>query len=625
MPDDPAPSPDLPDLLPARMVNEFVYCPRLFYLEYVDGEWAHNADTLEGRFVHRRVDRTKGRVPASSTGPSAAADDSTVSDGAIAADSESATGPEMPASGAEAPVAGPDAPASGSPHPSAVPDDEHVHATSVALGSAAIGVTAVIDLLEAEDGLYTPIDYKKGSPPPVLDGVWEPDAVQIALQCLLLREHGYRCDGGEVYYHAVRKRIPVPLTGRLAERALEAVAEARALAASGNVPPPLVASPKCPRCSLVGICLPDETNLLAAADDGGASAAQAGETAGALRRLVAAVDDRKPLYVVEHGLHVGLDAGVLTVKKGKEKLDSIRLIDCSQVVLFGNSQISSQALREVVSRDLLVTHLSYGGWLVAVTTPPPRKNVDLRRRQFALAEDPGARLAIARAMVSGKIRNSRTLLRRNAGDEAEAAVRQLKALRVKSESAASVESLLGIEGSAARVYFEVLGEMVAPKDGSRFQGFDFDGRNRRPPRDPVNAMLSFAYSLLVKDLTAAVVGVGFDPFLGFLHTPRFGRPALALDLMEEFRPIVADSVVLGMVRTGEIARTDFVERAGGCAMTNDGRKRFIDAYERRVKTEVTHPLFGYAVSYRRVFELQARLLARVLNGEAAEYVAFRTR
>ncbi len=157
------------------------------------------------------------------------------------------------------------------------------------------------------------------------------------------------------------------------------------------------------------------------------------------------------------------------------------------------------------------------------------------------------------------------------------------------------------------------------------QPFDFENRNRRPPRDPVNALLSFLYAMLVKECVAALLSVGLETELGFLHRPRAGRSGLALDLAEEFRPIIADSVVLSIVNTGEITEADFVSLPGESALTKDGRRSVIGAFERRMNTEVTHPIFGYAISYRRVLAVQARLLARTLEGDIPNYPAFVTR
>ena len=202
---------------------------------------------------------------------------------------------------------------------------------------------------------------------------------------------------------------------------------------------------------------------------------------------------------------------------------------------------------------------------------------------------------------------------------------QLAAARRRAGGAESLEQLLGIEGSAAREYFAHFARMFKPGDDRSAPAFELTSRNRRPLRDPVNSLLSFLYALLTKEMLVTLVGVGFDPYLGFYHQPRYGRPALALDLMEEFRPLVADSVTIGLINNSELRLSDFIARAGAVALTDSGRRRVIDAYERRLETLVTHPRFGYAVSYRRIFEVQARLLARFLLGEIEAYPAFCTR
>jgi len=155
--------------------------------------------------------------------------------------------------------------------------------------------------------------------------------------------------------------------------------------------------------------------------------------------------------------------------------------------------------------------------------------------------------------------------------------------------------------------------------------FDFVGRNRRPPKDPVNALLSFAYAMLTREWHIALSSTGLDPYRGFFHQARFGRPSLALDMMEPFRPLVADSSVLTAINNGEVRGTDFIRSAGACALSDGGRKRFIAAFERRMSQEITHPLFGYPLSYRRLFEVQARLLIRHLGGEIHSYPNFVTR
>jgi CRISPR-associated protein Cas1 len=554
------------------MLNEFAYCPRLFYLEYVQQEWDHSADTLAGRFVHRRVDDQGGVVPA--------ADD--------------------------------------------LDDQTRIHARSISIGSDQLGAIAKIDLLTGEDGWVTPVDYKRGSAPDNPERSWEPERVQLCLQGLLLRENGYNCEAGVLYFAESQERVTIPFTAELIARTLDLLTEARRTAEAGQIPPPLINSPKCPRCSLVGICLPDEVNLLRATGLQQELPGLESEPEEPPRGLVPARDDKLALYVQGQGHSVGLKGDLLEIRDRKSVVNQVRLREVSQVSLFGSVQLSAQALRELAARDVTILHLSYGGWLTAITTPPPHKNIELRRRQFQVAENQKLCLYLARAFVSGKIRNSRTLLRRNGRDLKDNVIHRLAEGRRKAERAESLNQLLGMEGLAARDYFANFTRMLKAGDEAGTT-FDLESRNRRPPRDPINALLSFLYSMLTKEMTVTLVRIGFDPYLGFYHQPRYGRPALALDLMEEFRPLIADSVVIGLINNGEIRPSDFLARAGSVALRPDGRKRVLAAYERRLDTEVTHPRFGYSISYRRVFEVQARLLARFLSGEIPGYEPFCTR
>jgi len=561
---------EVPDLLPARMLNEFAYCPRLAYLEWVQGEFADNLDVLEGRFGHRRVDQPDRRA--------LPAPDETAADAAP-------TTPDEPS--------------------------ETIHSRSVMLSAPGEGLIAKIDLLDVSGGIAVPIDYKHGKVPDVPGNAWEPERVQNCAQGLILRECGYLCEGGILYFIDARRRVAVPFDDALVERTRQLIAEFRRVAAAGQIPPPLVDSPKCPRCSLVGICLPDETRLC--------MPAAAAPAAGEIRRLVPANDDRLPLYLQEQGTTLGKSGECLTVKQNGKLLHERRMMDVSQVSVFGNVQVTAQALREITSAGIPLCHFSYGGWFHALTSGLLHKNVELRMAQFRLADSAGRSLEFARQFVIGKIKNCRTLLRRNREDD-DQPLRQLNELAQKAAAAESPATLLGLEGMAARHYFAGFARLL---DGG--QTFDIEGRNRRPPRDPVNALLSFVYALLVKELTLVLHAVGFDPMRGFYHTPRYGRPALALDLAEPFRPLVADSTVLTLVNNGEVGPQHFLRRAGAVALTDAGRRAVIAAFERRLEGLVTHPLFGYQVSYRRVLEVQARLLSRTVLGELAEYPNFCTR
>lgn len=561
----------IPELVPARMLNEYAYCPRLAYLEWVQGEFEDSADTVEGRFQHRRVDRPSGKLPVRP-----------VADAADSPDEESGT-------------------------------QETIHARSVTLSDNALGAIARIDLLEGRGNVVTPVDYKHGKAPDVPEGAWEPERVQVCIQGLLLRANGYTCNEGMLYFVESRQRVTVLFDDALVSRTMELLSGIRKMAVSGQIPEPLVDSPKCPRCSLVSICLPDEVNFL--------SANAQNVRPEDVRRMAPARDDALPVYVQAQGAVVGKSGDQLEVKQKGQSLQKIRLMEVSHLALFGNVQVTTQALRELCDRNIPICYFTYGGWFSGITNGMGHKNVELRRHQYLGAMTPTTALPIARQMVFGKIKNCRTLLRRNHREPPASILAELDRLAERTQTAPSLDTLLGIEGAAARTYFSEFQGMIKTDS----MDFDFRGRNRRPPRDPVNAVLSFLYAMLIKQAMVTGFTVGFDPYLGFYHQPKYGKPALALDLVEEFRPLIADSVCLTLINNGELGPEHFITRGDAVALTQPGRRRVIEAYERRMDTLITHPLFGYAVSYRRILEVQARLLSRHLQGELAAYPVFRTR
>lgn len=584
---------ELPALVPARMVNEVLYCERLFYLEWVQREFEDNHFTVEGRAKHARTDQGGGALPPPPL--------------AVEEDAE--------------------------PGDEARLEFTSFVARSVWLSSTALGLTAKIDLVEGEDGSVTPVEYKRGRAPDLPEGAYLPERAQVCVQVLLLREHGYRCEGAEIYFAAERRRVRIEISEELVSTTMEALRRARELAASRSIPPPLVDSPKCFGCSLAGICLPDETHLLR--ELAGVSVVETSpgtelcetdedspEPTAAARRLYAARDDRLPVYVQEHGTRLRLKGDLLTVETSDGKVEA-RLPNTSQVALFGNVQVTTQAMKALLERDIPLGIFTFGGWFLGRTWGLGSKNVELRVAQHRLAADRGFSLRVAQRVTASKILNCRTMVRRNHPAPSEEELKELRLLANKALRAESLASLLGIEGTAARRYFRMFAEMLRP--GSAWPEARFEDRNRRPPRDPINALLSFTYALLVKDLVLAVHAVGLEPLLGFYHQPRYGRPALALDLMEEFRPIIADSVVLSAVNNGVFDEGDFVLNVAGCTIKPAARKKLIAAYERRMDHLVTHPLFDYRLSYRRVLELQARLLSRLILGEIPEYPMFRTR
>jgi len=682
---------DEADLVPARMLNEFTYCPRLAYLEWVQGEFVDNLDTLQGTFGHRNVDKPSAKpVPAKPTVVKPAAPPPKRRP-SLFDDLDEPAPPVI-----EVVELSPVDPDDLFAEPQSDREDSPpVTTRALTLSAPREGLVAKLDVLELDGMVVTPVDYKKGSIPDNPFQAWEPERVQLCAQGLILRENGYNCEAGELYYIESRRRVRVAFDDALVMKTRQLVKQLREMARNKKIPPPLVDSPKCPRCSLVGICLPDETNLLLqlertneASPQGisqtpdsnlgsgtpaprarsldslwdetqpigdspdesdptstefssphtrphpasdsvmrnpSCDAQRPAEPVSGMRRLLPARDDALPLYVKEQGAFVGKDGDRIVVRHREAKLVSVPLMEVSQLSLFGNVQISAQALREIADRGIPICHFSYGGWFHAITHGHVHKNIQLRIAQFAVAADPQRALALSIGFMTAKLRNSRTMLRRHGnGKTAEVVgvrdLDQLAELIHKVERASSIESLLGFEGKAAKIYFAGFARFL-----QRGEGFDMAGRNRRPPRDPVNAVLSFVYALLTKEVTIAVQAVGFDPLLGFCHQPRYGRPSLALDLAEEFRPIIADSTAMMVINNGEVGPSSFLSRAGAVALTEAGRRSVIAAFERRMDQEITHPIFGYKISYRRVLEVQARLLSRVVMGELPAYPGFCTR
>lgn len=550
--------PAAPDeiLIPARMINEWVYCPRLAFLEWAHGEWADSGDTAAGRRAHLRAD--KGRAP---------------------------------------PL----------PSPEAATEDISLVTRRLLVGSERLGLTAEIDVLEVEDGRLVPVDIKTGKRPHVAEGAYAPERVQVCVQGLLLRDAGYSCDEGALWFADSRERVRVIFTEDLVAETLQAAADLRLAVAAGRLPPPLDHSPKCPRCSLLPICLPDEVVFF---------------KNGAIPRTPPpAASPALPLYVQTPGARIGKDGDEIVVKLEGEADRRVSFAEVSDLVVAGPVSLSTPTLHELLRRDVSVTWASSGFWVLGSTGAVGPRSAAGRSAQFAFAGDDARRLAAARALVAAKIRNQRTLLRRNWRGEdpaRAAAIDPLARLADRAEHARDAPALLGFEGEAAAIYFRNLPRLFSANVAA-LPAFAFERRNRRPPADPVNACLSLAYALLTRTLSAALTSVGLDPWRGFYHAERPGRPALALDLMEPYRPLLADSAVLMALNNGELAPDDFVTAAAGCNLKPGARRKLVAAYERRLDQEATHPVFGYQLSMRRMIHVQARLFARWLLGEIAAY------
>lgn len=407
-------------------------------------------------------------------------------------------------------------------------------------------------------------------------------------------------------FNQTRQRVRIDIPDDADDQVRGAVTEIQTNAVAAAAPARLVDDPKCPHCVLVGLCLPDEHARLTDPDATDA-------------RLIAKDTASSPLYLTEPDTRLTKDGGRLVLKRRSETLQSARIIDVSHVIVFGNATVTSAAVRALTENGGSVAWCSFSGWPRSFAAPV--RKTDARRRIAQVRCHLVGRPDICRAMLLGKLRNQRTVLRRLGGDAAAADLAVLRSSITSMERADDTASMLGIEGSGAKAYFNSFSAMLS----NPVEAFDMNARDRRPPRDPVNALLSFTYSLLARDATVAVLTAGLDPYIGLLHRPGFARPALALDLMEEFRPIVADSAVIRAINNGEVREEDFVTSRSACALTVGGRRRFVAAYERRLTEEIRHPTFGYKVTYRRCLELQARFLAATLLGEIEAYRSLTTR
>ena len=583
--------------MPVRRLHNFIYCPRLFYFQWVENIFQENADTVAGSFVHRNVDA-----------PSKLED----------------------------------------PKELGLPEGAKIR--SLRLESASLGLIGVVDMVEGGPDGAEIIDYKKGSARRNAEGereAKEPDAIQVAAHALLLREHGVNAGRGAIYYAADKRRVPVEFSEELFAKVRSTIEEARAVAASGRCPPPLKNDPRCLYCSAYPICLPNETlwwsrrrkpaetdkqiqfGFVSQSEDAFRDrimealdfAAESGKGPPTLEPPRPDHDDGEVLVVQTPGAQIGQRGDQLIVSVKGEDVRKLPGQQVRAIYCYGAVQLTAQAAETCLELGIDVAYFSPAGRFIGLLRGLPASGVDARRGQYRLFELPGVRLQLAREVIRAKIHNQRVMLMRN-GDVPDRVLQLMAGFRDATESARDLTELLGIEGTAAALYFEQFESMLKQRDDWKF---DWRGRNRRPPRDPVNALLSLGYSMLAKELTGVCHAVGVDPFLGFMHQPRYGRPALALDLMEEFRPLVADSVAISLINRGELGPEDFIRSANGTFLNDRGRKAFWEAWFRRLDTEVSHPEFEYKMAYRRMLEVQARQLWRFVRGEATAYHGFTTR
>lgn len=550
------------ELIPVSHLNAYVYCSRRFFLEHNRGMFEDNVHTVEGRNAHRHVDGKDGR--------------------------------------------------------NALPErkTDIIHRHSVTLSSEVLGIIARLDLLEEkENGPVYPVEYKKGKKPPKNREPWLNDRVQLCAQALLMAENGLQMPAtGYLYYIASRARVDVPLTPELIAETRRIIAECQLLSTT-DIPPPLTENRnKCFGCSLNAICLPEEEEVAK------------GKKTNAKAILPASMD-ADILYVDTFGAYLSLSKGnIRVVSPDGVELGNAPVENLCEIVLCGPAQATTQTLHTCMFNDIPVHYLNTHGRYVGSVVSMLHYHGILREAQWKVHFDTEKSLDIAKVIVRSKIANMRTLMMRFLKEERteddRADFDAIKAMAGKAREAENLDSLRGFEGIAAKIYFNKFEKFIKP---DKRTVFPFPHRNRRPPKDPVNALLGFGYSLLAKDCMGAAIRVGFDPFCGYYHSMKYGRPSLALDIMEFFRQPVVDSVVLSAINNGVFKEKDFYRFGNTCYLNEKGRKKFYANYEMRKKDRVTHPKFSYRMSYARTIELQYRYLGKYLLKEINDYEGFRIR
>lgn len=562
-------------MVEVRMINEIAYCPRLAYLMYVDGLFEHNVHTIAGTIRHdkRRRASFKGDTSREVSGEQKGFH--------LSCRTLGLTGT----------------------FDGFVLDNGTVHLVEDKVGRGPTkGMIARAGLSADGDAITPPsITLSVGDKLFQLSpNAYHNDQAQVACYYLLLASNGYCCTSAHISYLGSKRRVGVEFTESLLGYARALISQARTLADNPR-PSPLVNSPKCAGCSLNEICLPNELNYLNSVQEEKP------------RRLLVPRLSAGILYVTTQGSTLRKEGETIVLHSPDGVSESIPLISVSSVCLFGNVQISTQLVRALGKQGCAIQYLSYYGTYESICHSPLSTNIKLRIKQFDSFGSSSTSLHLAKRIVEAKIRNQRTLLRRNIKGDSSDGLGLMRQMYLGVDGVESQESLLGVEGYAAKLYWQLFPLQL------QGDGFTFGGRNRRPPKDPVNVMLSIGYTLLMRDCYIAVSSIGFDPYRGFYHSSEYKRPSLALDIMEPYRPIIVDSCVLRAINQGIVKPSDFNMYKGGCYITPRAKKRFVGVYEQRLSELITHPSFGYSLSYRRILSLEARLLARYIQGDTDEY------
>jgi len=468
--------------------------------------------------------------------------------------------------------------------------------------SEALGLTGYVDAVMKEGEELVPVDYKRGKKKES-----ETDRLILCALAMCIEESTSQAvRRGYLYYTSSRTQVEVSFTDEMRGRVREITRRAWEILEAGE-PPEAMNDSRCRGCSFEPYCVPDYLE------------AMKGGRPGVLPDLAFG----RVLYVDEPGAYIRKKGQEIHITLKEETIGRFPTDSFEQIILVGNVNASSSAMRFFMREGIDLVFMSAHGRFQGRLQAQNPRNTMLRIAQFHRWRDETFAIDICRAFVLGKVRNMRILLQRQFRKlglavlkEADDAMAFALKLAPRSESKSL---LLGIEGTATAAYFKGLAELFS------LEGFQFPTRTKRPPLDPVNALLSFLYYLLAKDAESALAAAGLDPFLGFYHSPKYGRPALALDLMEEFRPVIADSVAITLIRKRILTQEDFKCTLGVWEIRDAARKKVYKTYEERLNSVAEHPVLGRKYSARRIIEAQARLMAKVIEGDWPRYEPYTIR
>lgn len=489
---------------------------------------------------------------------------------------------------------------------------------SLVLESESLGLRGKVDCLRRRDGRLIPYEHKRGRSAKGADGpeAWPSDRIQACAYALLLEEHtGVPIEEARIRYHASNVTVRVSVDETARAEVHKAIARARELRQSVERPPVTENDRLCLRCSLAPVCLPEEERL-------------AKDESWEPLRLFPQDRERQTIHVTAQGARIGRGGETLTVTDTEGNKQTFPIREIGEIVVHGYAQVSTQALHLCASQEIGIHWVTNGGRYIgglAAGAGPVQRRI----RQFEALRDPGPAFRLARRLVIARTSSQLGfLLRATRGKErthsgVDAAIQGVRnALRLASH-AEGIDALRGHEGDAGRHYFAALPALLRDDLDERFC---FQGRNRRPPQDRLNALLSFGYALLYRDVLQAILAVGLEPAFGFLHRPRSTAHPLALDLMELFRvPLWDMPLVASVNRLQWDADGDFTCAGKQVWLSDQGRKKAIEIYERRKEDQWKHPITGYSLSYARLIELEARLLEKEWTGEPGLFARMRLR